>query len=225
MAVDEIFANNKFPLLENAIDKINEHQLLAIYLGIITYYFVYGKEIINQPSAKILIHIHQFPKCQPLIDLISNYLKCIIENLSIDMTGISYDFTTDTPTYATTIPKYDDVDILISFSQCAGLDEKLPAGTLIIPDKFIPYDIDNKTVLMKDKYHAENSLLFDIFKIIDSKYYSHAVNFINKNYKSSNPTKNHYQAKICDIMCFYRPLLKVDKLWNPTNHLEIVNIK
>lgn len=222
---NDIFSNNKYPLLENAIQKINEHQLLSIYLAIISYYFDNAKNIFPfQEKIKIMIHLHQFPSCQPLIEIISQYLKMVTIDLSIEMTNIFYDFITDTPTYQETLPDYEKVDILISLSQCAGLDENIPAGELIIPHIFIPYNITEKKIYSSKKYTASNILEQDILQIVNSKYFETSCRIINQNYKSANESKRDHLASIENINFHYKPLLQVQELWNPDNKKEIIEI-
>src|SRR6185312_16480063 len=47
---DDILANNKYPLLENALDDLNEHQFMAAYLLILAYYIENGRRLLNYPS-------------------------------------------------------------------------------------------------------------------------------------------------------------------------------
>ena len=47
---------------------------------------------------------------------------------------------------------YDDTDILISLSQCGGIDVKIDQNIMIIPNNFIPYDIDSKIIYLSKKY-------------------------------------------------------------------------
>lgn len=240
---DDIVKNNKFPLLENAIPEINEHQFLASYLMIIMYYATNGKKILQKNEDEILkitIHIHQDITCLPLIYLIMDHLVIMLENIygvntfelneiekkiNIDCIQTIIDFRTDTGTFITTNHTYDETDILISLSQCAGLDPIFKPGALITPNIFIPYDIDSSKIITKNKYHSENSLLFDLVDILKSPHHRNAIKQVNEKYISSNPEKNNFRASKFIFDDFHlENIFQVNKLWNPQNPDEEINI-
>ena len=108
---DEIVANNKYPLLENAIENLNEHHFLATYLMTIGYYLEHGRNLVelsDSDKLKITIHVHQDITCLPLIDIIKHQLSDLITNCRINMENIELDFRTDTKTYVTTTHNYKD---------------------------------------------------------------------------------------------------------------------
>ena len=161
---------------------------------------------------------------------------CELLSLCLDKISISYRF--DNPTYIGTSHDYNNTDLLISLSQCAGLTPKFKPGDLIIPLKFIPYDIQNKIIKLSEAYRVHHEL-FDIdhYKrddkngfwrlddILASKFNKFAVNFINDNYQSKNTAKSENKA-----MEFTRKdfnlgrIAQVNCLWNPTDPSELVYI-
>lgn len=226
---DELVRTNPYPLLENAILEINERHFLATYLTIIGYYLENGFKLVkldDKEKLNITIHIHQDVTCKPLMRIIECQMNDMIEYFNVDMDKINIDFRTDTPTYVTTDRNYDNTNILISLSQCAGFDEKYPAGTLITPTEFIPYDIKKKEIDYTKKYIVPNDLVTNINDILESKYNKYAVEYVNKNYHSNNQQKDKlHTAKILEKSDFHHlPLLHVDMLWNPDDRKEEIVI-
>jgi len=119
---------------------------------------------------------------------------------------------------------YSNTDILISLSQCAGLDADIPAGILMIPADFVPYDIDNKTIELSSKYEVDNDLIDSFLDIMESVYKEYAIEYINKNYKSANLNKKNILAGIVPYDFYCGTILQVNKLWNPTDKTEMLKI-
>jgi hypothetical protein len=225
---DDIFKNNKYPLLENAIEEINEKHFMMAYVLILAYYIDNCKKLLNQDHANILIYVHQDTHSVALIDLLKNYIKDITAYFKTDMSNINISYKTDTGSYATTNDNnFKDIDLLISLSQCAGLDPKLGPGALIVPNKFIPYDIDTNTIQLNKTYTVDNHLVNELQTIVKSTYNFYAMSYINSNYMSYNKNKNGTDPIIkLHEKDFYRtPILQVNKLWNPTNDSEKVEIQ
>jgi len=226
---DDILTNNKYPLLENALDDLNEHQFLASYIMIIAYYINHGRKMLNyslNDALNITVHIHQDIACSPLIDYIKEYLSLLVTDFSIDLTNIHIEYITDNTHYLKTITNYDKTDILISLSQCAGLSPDLPVGALIIPNEFIPYDIDSKMINGDHQYSVVNDLNRIIENILNSPYHQYAVNLINQKYQSHNPSKNgrHSASMMVNNNFVVTKILQVSKLWNPVDRTEMIKI-
>ena len=117
-------------------------------------------------------------------------------------------------------------DVLLSFSQCAGLDASVPAGALLVPSTFIPFDIETNTVYLGRKYSAENALLKDLPNIIASPAHAFAVEYVKRNHVSANPDKRH-PAKPLDLNEFVTngthgaTLLQGSAIWNPAPNTPI----
>lgn len=215
---DNIIVDDKYPMLENSIGEINEHQFLATFLMITLYYIREGERLLGE-QPNINIHFHQDKNTVgALIDEFDRLLRTVS-----DYNRIIY--SADTPIYATTKPDYKDVDILISFSQCAGLDERFTAGTLLLGESFIPYDIDDKMIDMMKRDYVLNDLTFRLDDMIQSEYNRQMVCHVNQSYKSKNPNKKSYIAKLITKEDFIEtPILKVNKLWNPVDPNERVKV-
>lgn len=238
---DEILSNNKYSLLESAVNNLNEHHFLAAYLMVIGYYIENGRLIFGidiQKEFKIVIHIHQDKTCQPLIDLLRKYIDHMCKSLCLCMDKIFISYGSDCSTYIDEVHNYGDTNLLISLSQCAGLIPKLEPGSLIIPLKFVPCDILNKKVKLSKCYYVHNEL-FDIDwlnrddknafwrldDILASKFNKFAVNFVNDNYRSENMAKSEHRALEFTRKDFnLGRIAQVDRLWNPINGNELVYI-
>ena len=224
---DDIFANNPYPLLENALDNLNENHFLAAYVMILMYYIENGRKLFNisdNQVYRIMVHIHQDEKSVPLVDLIDSYIKQIYsDTISHDM-NITISYCTDDKNYLNSGHDYAGTDLLISLSQCAGLDSMFEPGSLLIADKFIPYDIDNKIIMTNNYYQEPNILLLHLNDILNSKYHEYAINFVNQNHQSANPLKKHQAEKFSTQSFHITNILQVNKLWNPKDENEMVNI-
>lgn len=215
---DEIVKNNPYPLLENAIPEINEKQFLVLYLSIIEFYLKNGPKLLNKANPTMIIHIHQDPNCAPLIKILTDLL--IKRGLSVS----SIKFETDKPNYQSMNHGKYTCDILISLSQCAGLDPDVPAGSMLISDTFIPLDLDNSMLLLDEKYTVKNSLMEHLPQIFEQDV-EDVVNFINSEYVSFNPNKHSQMAIIPKPSDFIRTnIIQVDKLWNPEATLAQITI-
>ena len=221
---DDILARNPYPLLENAITELNEARMFTAYLAIIGYYCEHGRSLINikrDTPLRMTIHIHQDTVCQPLVDLLKSMVNEMMTYFSVR--DVIIDYRTDSKWYAP--QEYGDAHILVSLSQCAGLDSQSEPGTLLVPSIFIPYDIDNKVIFKSRMYHANNDLPKHLTDILTSKYSAYAFDYVTTNYRSANPSKQHRVTPLAKEDFVECVLLQVDKLWNPTNPQEVVEIR
>lgn len=224
---DDILAKNPYPLLESAIEELNESKMLTAYLATIGYYCEHGRSLINlsrDMPLRMMIHIHQDTICQPLINLLRRMVNEMMAYFETDVSKhVIIDYRTDAKWYDT--QDYGDTHVLISLSQCAGLAPHLEPGALLVPSTFIPYDIEKKILFKSQTYHAPNDLSNRLDDILVSKYSAYGYDYITANYHSANPKKQHRAtilAKEDFVECVF---LQVDKLWNPTNPQEIVEIQ
>jgi len=227
---NDILVNSKYPLLENCIENLNEKHMLASYIMIIGYYLEYSHSIVglsDEDTLYICIHVHQDVTCQPLINMLRNYVDTIMTTFGFNERGdvlklhnVKIEYRTDNKWYSP--QSYENINILISLSQCAGLEPTLNPGDFIIPTKFIPYDIEHKIVHKDRTYHVHNDLLKQLPKILQSKYHDYAIHLI-KHYVSKNRNKQHTVDELSE---FYKTtILQVHTLWNPKDPHEMVCIK
>lgn len=221
---DELFRQveeKKYKMLENGINCLNEHKFLIAYMSIILYYLNNGHKLLNLEKNKLLhikIHLHQDKRFNKILQLIELYLIQLHDHIK---NPFRVTYASDNWTYMTTDEKYDDTDILLSFSQCVGLDSKLVPGTLIVPNEFIPFDIQNNKIHICDKYNVVNDLIEKLPMIFESKYVSIATDHINSKYVSDNESKkNHIGTIINEHDFIVTPVLQLNGLWNPTDKQE-----
>jgi hypothetical protein len=221
---EDLFNDTTYPILENRINEINEHHYMAVYLTILQYYIKNGKRLLGKKeddTLKITVHFHQDVTCQPLIQQVVSHLNSIMKI----PVKIAIDYLTDKPIFSQTAQSYKGTEILLSFSQCAGLEPLWKPGVILISDTFVPFSIDDSIVKITDEYKVVNDIMTRLLLILESEYNKKSVEYVNKFYKSYNPNKNVYEAKILTLDDFnVTKILQVDKLWNPTDKEEIVRL-
>lgn len=222
--LDQLMKKNSYKLLENTINDLNEHQFLSVYFMVIGYYLENGRHLLKKKKNDILditIHIHQDKNAQHLINIIKQHISDLFDYFDIDKQLNKIEFRTDDPIYIATKHSYQQTDILLSFSQCAGLEPTFNPGTILIADQFIPLDIENKIIFLNQKYQVSNDIIIRLKDILNSKYHSYAISYINKNYQSDNLSKNNFTAKKLSLNDFHlTKIVQVNQLWNPTNENE-----
>lgn len=221
------FTDNSYTLLENVIPEINEPDFIALYCSIIMYYVYNCESLLNKDKAKIVVHVHQDKHSINLINILKKYVDDLIKQFDINTDKFTLTYTTDDFHYQNTTPyKPEDADILISLSQCAGVDRKIKAGDILITNKFIPYDIDNNVVRTDNTYYTDNHLVKTIDSVVNSAFMRCVANTINTDYVSSNKLKTQ-KADISGIMnkIHNLPILHVNALWNPVDEDEPVTLK
>jgi hypothetical protein len=221
---ETIFNDNRFPLLENRIDNLNEHRFMAATLLIMQYYVQNCRELLHRSNSKpikITVHVHQDPAMMELCRLINMHLCMLIDIPD----GVEIEYLTDNPTYDMTDTNYTETDILISLSQCAGLSPIHEPGTLYISDVFVPFQTKGFININK-QYKVKNDLIRRLGKILRSEFHLRTIHYVNQHYKSYNPLKQNHKTKILTKNDFVRtPILQVDGLWNPTDKNQIILVE
>jgi hypothetical protein len=246
---DDLFKNNPYPLLENAVSNLDERLFLSVFVTTILYYLKNAPALTKKYKSriKITIHIHQDIKSKYLVHLLDTYLADLLQNpnIIIDTSNIVIEYRTDDHTYTSnnfyivdptdlddpilikeSQNKYADTDILISLSQCAGLAEKYKPGQVLLVDNFIPYDIKTNQIILSKKYTVPNHIYDKLEKVLDPKLSSIVVDYINKNYTSPNPEKASFAPldSISPNDIKLTNILHVKELWNPTSGSDVVSI-
>lgn len=220
--------SNNYLLLENTVDNINEHKMFTIYLMIIGYYLEHGRRLLNRNSSDhltITCHMHQDIASVELLNILAKMVDELCSCFKLDMSKLTINYKTDKYTFISSKHNYTNTDILISLSQCAGLDPKIKPGEMIIANQFIPYNVTKKEINTKKQYTVPNHLVYTIDDILNSSYYQYSMDYVNTNYKSGNPAKcNHRANKITREDFHESQILQVNDLWNPINETEVVTI-
>jgi hypothetical protein len=210
--------DNKWPMLENGVEEIDESRHLASYLAIMGYYMA--------KHDKITIHVHQFPEqCKWLVEQLKSYVKLLCDKFNLDQEKKQISFRTDRPFY--TSPETDrkyDCEVLISLSQCVGVGSSvMSAGDMLMADTFIPYEIKTDTMHLSKKYKVKNSLIDDYSDFLNSDYLQYAIeNF--KEYKSANPNKKHTVPDREEFVFINCTFLHLNGIWEPKGN-EVVKIE
>ncbi|MCJ7637363.1 MAG: hypothetical protein MUO21_07720, partial [Nitrososphaeraceae archaeon] len=168
---ETMWNDNRYPLLENRIDNLNEHKYMAAFLMIILWYIDNAETLINKKDIKITIHLHQDPSRSKICQIINNYIHDLLpipENIKLE-------YLTDTPIFRQTTTNYTETDILISLSQCAGLSPQHMPGTLHIANTFYPFD--GNTIYKSKAYTVDNDLFTRLPEIIKSEFNKLSVNY------------------------------------------------
>jgi hypothetical protein len=226
---DEIAATNPYPLLENAIPELNEAKFFVAALTIIGYYLAHGHEMVGRPRdqrLRVRIHVHQDVTCQPLISLLKAYVSDLMANFKFELSRFELDYRSDQKWYSASPHTYESTDLLISLSQCAGLDPKLEPGSLIVPTEFIPFDLVNGHIPLAQSYRVNNDIAASSRRVVmlASPYHQYAVKLVKQYYRSANPAKHHPAKELIWDDFHATPLLQVDRLWNPRDPQELVTI-
>ncbi len=121
---------------------------------------------------------------------------------------------------------YGDTDILISLSQCAGLNSKHETGAIFVPYKFIQYDISKKTIYAsKPEYIFNNLYDHNVLNKFGTGPFLHIVaNYVNSVYKSANIDKKHKCPLLSSSDFIRTPILQVTELWNPVDRSELITV-
>lgn len=218
---------NKYELLEAGVDTLDEKRLLQILVAIFSFYI--------QKYKSIVVHIHQAPEdakgLRQILQRAQTQLNC----------ACNIQWRTDNPFYTRLPPptpmtqpstptqpaqqpvQQVAVECVLSFSQCAGFLACQPPGTLLIPSRFVPFDVKSNTVYLSKAYQVENGLLSDVAQIATAKeHHEFAAKFL-VGYQSQNPNKPNSDLtsviETADFLHSFRTpkaLIQVSDLWNPT---------
>lgn len=98
---------------------------------------------IKKDYNNVLVHVHQYTGTTILDKTIETKtnVKTILDETNFFESPINYE------------KKYPTIDCLISISQCAGFDNI--AGTWIVPDGFMEFDVKKNTIY-KNKVYTKN---------------------------------------------------------------------
>lgn len=207
-------------LLEHAIQGLDENKLMVAYAAILNYYVQFARE---QGWSNIVVHVHQgVQHGTPLIHILQRMMA------DLNTTGVTVTYRTDNPNYQSPATDrvwvYEECDILISFSQSAGLEPTYHEGTLLTPTTFIPFDLDTNTVHVSQAYTCPNALVDDLPRIVASPHMAWAVAWVTMHYVSGNAMKQANKVVTALTLEEFKTtkLLQVDRLWNPKNAQECV---
>lgn len=208
---------NAWPILENAIVDINEHQMLAFMLA-----FVQGALELARTQAEargrqvcVCVHVHQFAANAAFFIA---FLRQHVQVPDVARIEYTHDQTRDASgkgtfltDYACTAVRYAGVDMLISLSQCAGIDQELRPGDWVVADHFRHMNISCHPARLSPNELKVHNAALDGHLIVD---FVCARDVVNRHYRSANPAKAHHRAHMPPLVTDHA-MLVVDKIWCP----------
>jgi hypothetical protein len=231
--LDEITKSNVYPLKESSIPEYNEAKVCLAHALFLKYYIGHAREIAeksNREDVKIVIQVHRGSQAKLQIKNLESTLEmCFngefkrqpLAGFPVNVQSVYKSVQKQVVVefrfgYApSTIGNYEDADIVLSLSLVAGLSEKLPSGSLVIPQKFVPMSLDDMVMKKSEEYEASNHLAGSIPDILQeqSEEFIAAINTI---FRSPNPAKESLKATTLKVADFNPvSLLQVDGLFNP----------
>lgn len=242
----ELKNSNNFPLKEAVVLDYNESQVNFTYATVMHYYITHAHQILDKPTnqiAKILIQVHRNTSGPRHTELLEQLLcECYPDIEKIKQTTVSlskskyelfsYFFPNMNvqvdycygvaPENLGTQEKYNDKDIILSFSLVAGLHPEWKSGSLLIPDQHIPFYLKNVRLAIDEKYIVQNHLnqiLYDLIKNQSDE----VLQTINDHFYSFNPQKRRAK-KLLQEDFKNATLLQVDDLFNPSQLPQTFNL-
>jgi hypothetical protein len=132
--------DNNYEYIEQAIDFFDVENYIEQMVTII-------ERIKNNNNYKnILIHVHQYTGTTILDKTIEKKtnIKTILDTTNFFSSPTDYN------------KDYPDIDCLVSISQCASVTTNCKAGTIIVPDYFMDYDVAKNVVYTNKKTVSNN---------------------------------------------------------------------
>jgi hypothetical protein len=235
----ELTDSNSFPLKEAAILDYNESQVNYAYATIMHYYITHAHRFLKRAPdqiAKILIQVHRntsgprhvelleqlLCQCYPELEKVKstkNALKSKHELFSYFFPDqyLQVDFCYGTaPENLGELGKYNEVDIVLSFSLVGGLNAGWKSGSLLIPNQHIPFYLNNGYMAFEKRYFVQNHLNYVLADILKSQNEA-VLQKVNDSFYSKNSQKSKNQAKKFAREDFKSAtLLQVDGNFNPS---------
>lgn len=233
---NQITEFNQFPLKEASIMSYNEAKVNLAYALVLNYYLTFAHDLANKTAdqeVKIIVQVHRNTSGPCHLDL----LKRLLHRSNPQLTKIKFkamgDFKRELfsykiseknvelafcygnlPEFLGKAGKYENADIVISFSLVAGLNPEWESGSLLIPVKWIPLYLKSMELDLPGSYSVQNHLalvLDDMLSHQDEK----QIAIIRNEFDSLNPLKSHPLEKLAAQDFKKATLLQVDGMFNP----------
>lgn len=207
---------NPFPLKEASLSDYNETQVNLAYALFLKYYIEQAHSIVKKPKTqpvKILLQVHRNTSGPHHLSL----LRELVDLIDPKQENVELIFSYGTrPEHLAKEGKYDQADIVLSFSLVAGLHPQWPSGSLLIPKEHIPFSLKTLALEIDKKYLSRNHLLRALPEVI-AQQNDNLIAQINARFPSKNPEKKGLRAKRLRSEDFKEAtLLQVDDMFNPS---------
>tara|TARA_Y100000588_G_scaffold246683_1_gene261099 strand:- start:17 stop:739 length:723 start_codon:yes stop_codon:yes gene_type:complete len=221
MDLDEITSQNTYTLKESSVLEYNEAQTTLAQAITLKYYIENTHRLSQKASdedALLCIQVHRNSSGPAHLDLIESIFSKLLSNLDlVKIPNKGKCRTYYSPSnkcqihlrYGTTqmtMRGYDGVDLLLSLSLAAGLDSKLKSSSILIPSRFIPFDLNSQVLAKSAEFDVRNHLSEVVDEIL-SLQTSELIDRTNTLFTSPNPQKKHLNAEMIKKEDIQSPLL------------------
>lgn len=215
--LEDITLANTFSLKEMSIREYNESNVNLFVMLVVEYFRLEGK--------KLLIHVHRGRSGMIFIEKITNMLLSHytdgIEFVFIDSKfpilrfENGFELKLINGYEPSTIKNHPEFKNLFSISLMGGLNAELEPGSITLPSKFVPFDVDRNIVDFSREYTVNNYLI-DILDNVLSLPQENFFETIN-NFPSENLDKHHPATRLCqsNIKFDNVRVLQINRLYNP----------
>lgn len=234
--IENKLAEGGYPIKEAAIADYDELKVnLATFL-IVSYYINNGHRLTNKSPDEMLnlvIHTHRTNSGIYTNHLITKMLKtCLpgryeaqyieVENKRNEKVQEITELTLPDKNVVIHFkrgyqvapqPIYKQADILFSYSLVGGLSH-LKAGSMLLPQHFIPFKETELKLYTGQAYSVSNHLIGEIKHIIASPQ-EHLIPIFEKYFKSTNPDKKSKLNALCENDFYPCTLLQIEGLYHP----------
>ena len=232
--LSDLSRNNPYPLKEACIHEYNEVQINYCIMSVLDYYIRNIHEIAHtedQTPPVITFHIHRNSSGKKQMEIVSGMLDLLYpQRVKVKTTESKEWARYWIPSQNTTLSMrygynfedfehYEDSTLVISCSLAAGLNSEWPAGTILLPYKFIPLTLHPLDIDTNTEYTVRNHLVESLDAILEQQDLLFAKK-IQEKFPSANPEKSQNRVAVIKESDFHpATLLEVDGLFNPSDYL------
>ncbi|CRX37932.1 hypothetical protein [Estrella lausannensis] len=222
----EITKKNSYPLKETNILAFNEHKAALATALTLKYYITEGHRLAacgREESARVVVQVHRNSTGQAHLNLLRKLLELMelkADETALTERGESLTFLEHQVIlelrFGVLPSAFEGAHIVISIGMAAGLHPEWKSGTVLMPYRFIPFDIHSMALLPSLSYEVKNHLCEALDAIL-AKQDPQLIEQINKGFASLNPAKINEQTKPLTKEDFHDArLLQVNGLFNPS---------
>lgn len=230
----EITENNSYPLKESSIPTYNEAMVHYAFLTTVHYYITHAQEISKKNrnrSARMVVQIHRNSSGKNHLNMLEELMKEAFKGLSpiklgsagmADNTLFSYYYPESDLLVEyrfgyspLTLDNYEGQDIILSLSLASGFKPEWESGTLMIPEKFIPFNLQTMTIEQSNAYQVSNHFIKILPEVLEGQNFA-VLQSVNTFYRSPNIKKLSQRAHMLSAVDFHSAtLLQADGIFNP----------
>ncbi len=233
--LDAISNKNNYKLKEASILEYDEHKVNLAYSAVLDYYINNTRRLSKKNNVqipKLVIYIHRLSSAPAHLNLIEKLLSPYIKSQAL----VKLPACNPNPNYLSSyFYKKNDIlvefrkgyqgkylsqdrktDVILSLSLAAGLNPNLSSGSLLVPEYFIPYKVQNSDVKINKKYHIDNHLKKALINVINN--HSEALKNKLRHVVSENKQKINFTNEILKLSDFHNvTLLEADGMFYPNS--------